>query len=142
MINVRKYRSIFSVTSKSAMTPSFIGRTAITPSGVRPNMRLASSPTPLIFFVSRSIATTDGSLRTIPSPFTYTRVLAVPRSTPMAFAGNRDPDFPKNEGQRIAYKVLRLQELGNELRRIFELHAEGVGDTLVGHLPLGHVQAL
>ena len=34
------------------------------------SMRFASSPTPLIFFVSRSIATTDGSLRTIPSPLT------------------------------------------------------------------------
>ena len=70
MMSVRKYRSIFSVTSKSAMTPSFIGRTAMMPSGVRPSMRLASRPTPLIFFVSRSIATTDGSLRTMPSPFT------------------------------------------------------------------------
>jgi hypothetical protein len=70
MIRVRKYRSIFSVTSKSAMTPSFIGRTARIPSGVRPSMRLASSPTPLIFFVSLSIATTDGSLSTMPSPLT------------------------------------------------------------------------
>ncbi len=31
------------------MTPSFIGRTAMMPSGVRPSMRLASSPMPLIF---------------------------------------------------------------------------------------------
>ena len=70
MISFRKYRSIFSVTSKSAITPSFIGLTAITPSGVRPSMRFASSPTPRMRFVSRSMATTDGSLRTIPSPFT------------------------------------------------------------------------
>ena len=47
-----------------------LGRTAITPSGVRPSMRLASSPTPLIFFDSRSMATTEGSFRTMPSPFT------------------------------------------------------------------------
>jgi hypothetical protein len=46
MIAERKYRSIFSVTSKSAITPSFSGRTAMMPSGVRPSMRLASSPMP------------------------------------------------------------------------------------------------
>ena len=34
-----------------------------------------------------STATTEGSLSTIPSPFTYTKVLAVPRSTAMSFTG-------------------------------------------------------
>src|SRR5579864_1589739 len=81
------------------MTPSFIGRTAMIPSGVRPSMRFASRPTPLIFLVSRSIATTEGSLSTMPSPFTYTSVLAVPRSTAMALAGKKEPDLKK--GQRI-----------------------------------------
>ena len=38
-----------------------------------------------------SIATTEGSLRTIPSPFTYTKVLAVPRSTAMSFTGISRP---------------------------------------------------
>ena len=70
MIVLRKYRSIFSVTSKSAMTPSFSGRTARMPSGVRPSMRLASRPMPLILPVAFSIATTEGSLSTMPSPFT------------------------------------------------------------------------
>jgi hypothetical protein len=32
-------------------------------------------------------------LRTIPSPFTYTSVLAVPRSTAMSFTGTRRPEF-------------------------------------------------
>src|ERR1035437_9692331 len=81
------------------MTPSFIGRTAMMPSGVRPSMRFASRPTPLIFLVSRSIATTEGSLSTMPSPFTYTSVLAVPRSTAMALAGKNEPDLKK--GQRM-----------------------------------------
>src|ERR1035437_8786716 len=81
------------------MTPSFIGRTAMMPSGVRPSMRFASRPTPLIFLVSRSNATTEGSLSTMPSPFTYTRVLAVPRSTAMALAGKNEPDLKK--GQRM-----------------------------------------
>ena len=40
------------------------------PSGVRPSIRLASSPTPMMRFVPFSTATTEGSLRTIPSPFT------------------------------------------------------------------------
>ena len=47
-----------------------LGRTPEGVIAVRPSMRFASRPTPLIFFVSRSIATTDGSLRTMPSPFT------------------------------------------------------------------------
>ena len=37
--------SIFSVTVKSAITPSFIGRIVDTLLGVRPNIRLASVPT-------------------------------------------------------------------------------------------------
>ena len=48
----RKWRSIFSATSKLAMTPSFIGRTARIPSGVRPSIRLASSPIPMMFPVA------------------------------------------------------------------------------------------
>ena len=39
-----KWRSISSVTSKSAMTPSFSGRIAEIVPGVRPSMRLASRP--------------------------------------------------------------------------------------------------
>jgi len=70
MMVFRKNRSIFSVTSKSAITPSLSGRTARMPSGVRPSIRFASSPMPLIFPVDFSIATTEGSLSTMPSPFT------------------------------------------------------------------------
>ena len=40
-----KWRSISSVTSKSAMTPSFSGRMAWMVPGVRPSIRLASMPT-------------------------------------------------------------------------------------------------
>src|SRR5207249_1019452 len=39
---VMKYRSIFSAISKSAMTPSFIGRIATILPGVRPSIFLAS----------------------------------------------------------------------------------------------------
>src|SRR5215210_4123661 len=75
------------------MTTSFIGRTARIPSGVRPSIRLASSPIPLIFPVLFSMAATDLTLKTMPSPLTYMRVLAVPRSTAISFAGNQDIQF-------------------------------------------------
>ena len=53
-----KWRSISSVTSKSAMTPSFSGRMAVIVPGVRPSMRLASMPTAWTSPVRESIATT------------------------------------------------------------------------------------
>ena len=79
-----KCRSISSVTSKSAITPSFSGRMAWIVPGVRPSMRLASIPTAWTSPVRESTATTEGSDSTIPRPRTYTRVLAVPRSTAMS----------------------------------------------------------
>ena len=65
-----KYRSIRSVTSKSAITPSLSGRTATMLPGVRPIIRLASMPTATILPVVVLIATTDGSLSTMPRPRT------------------------------------------------------------------------
>ena len=59
-----------SVTSKSAMTPSLSGRTATMLPGVRPIIRLASTPTATIWPVLVLRATTDGSLSTIPRPRT------------------------------------------------------------------------
>ncbi len=61
------------------------------PPGVLPSMRFASSPNSFGSPVLLSTATTDGSFSTMPSPFTYTRVLAVPRSTPMSLIGSRLP---------------------------------------------------
>ena len=87
-----KYRSIFSVTSKSAMTPSFKGRTAWMWLGVRPIMRLASDPTASTAPLRVLIATTEGSFRTTPRPRTYTSVFAVPRST--AMSRPRNPSTP------------------------------------------------
>ncbi len=66
----RKWRSIISVTSTSAMTPSFRGRMASMPSGVRPSIRLASRPMPMMRRLPFSTATTEGSFNTMPSPFT------------------------------------------------------------------------
>ena len=65
-----KWRSISSVTSKSAMTPSFSGRIAEIVPGVRPSIRLASMPTACTSPLRESIATTEGSLRTMPRPRT------------------------------------------------------------------------
>jgi len=63
-----KYFNIFSVMSKSDITPSLKGLMATIFPGVRPSIFLASSPTSRILFVLMSIATTDGSLITIPLP--------------------------------------------------------------------------
>src|ERR687894_1106074 len=76
-----KYESIFSVTSKSAITPSFKGRIATMWPGVRPSMPLAADPTATTLSVLLSMATTEGSERTIPSPLTNTPVFDEPRST-------------------------------------------------------------
>jgi len=65
-----KYRSIFSVTSKSAITPSLSGRTAWMWEGVRPIIRFASAPTARIAPVRVLMATTEGSFRTTPRPRT------------------------------------------------------------------------
>ena len=67
--------SICSVTVKSAMTPSFIGRIAVMLPGVRPSICFAARPTSWITFLplgppSWRIATTEGSLSTMPLPRT------------------------------------------------------------------------
>ncbi len=54
-----KYCSIFSVTVKSAMTPSFIGRIAVMFCGVRPSICLASSPTATTDLGSAGALVTD-----------------------------------------------------------------------------------
>ena len=50
--------------------------------GVLPNILLASFPTAKTSPVILSTATTEGSLKTIPLPFTYTITVAVPKSIP------------------------------------------------------------
>src|SRR5690625_4379677 len=69
LILLIKYLNIVSVTSKSAITPSFNGRIASILPGVLPTMRYASSPTAKTLSLARSIATTAGSFKTIPLPF-------------------------------------------------------------------------
>src|SRR3954454_23919920 len=85
-----KWRSIFSVTSKSAITPWRSGRVAEIVAGVRPIIRWASAPTAWTSPVRSSIATTDGSDRTIPRPRTWTTVFAVPRSIAMSRTDRSD----------------------------------------------------
>src|SRR3974390_2319729 len=75
-----KYVSIFSVTLKSAITPSFIGLIAPTLPGVRPSMSFASRPTATTSPLILLIATMEGSFTTIPLPCENTNVFAVPKS--------------------------------------------------------------
>jgi hypothetical protein len=86
-----KYESIFSVTSKSAMTPSFNGRMATMLPGVRPSILFAALPTATTLSDLLSMATTEGSERTIPFPLTNTNVFAVPRSIATSL-----PNIPPN----------------------------------------------
>ncbi len=67
--------SICSVTVKSAITPSFIGRMASMLPGTLPSIALASAPTAWMVFLplgppSWRMATTDGSSSTMPLPRT------------------------------------------------------------------------
>jgi hypothetical protein len=67
--------SICSVTVKSAITPSFIGRMASMLPGTLPSMALASLPTAWMVFLpfgppSWRMATTEGSSSTMPLPRT------------------------------------------------------------------------
>ena len=64
------HRSICSVASKSAITPSLSGRIASMLSGVRPIIRFASCPTARISPVVVLIATTLGSSSSTPLPRT------------------------------------------------------------------------
>ena len=59
-----------SVVSKSAMTPSLSGRIATMLPGVRPIIFFASAPTARMLPVFWLIATTEGSLSTMPLPRT------------------------------------------------------------------------
>ena len=79
-----KYLSMAAVTSKSAMTPSFKGRTATMEPGVRPSISLACLPTASTSSERTSTATTEGSRMTMPLPRIKTNVFAVPRSMPMS----------------------------------------------------------
>ena len=62
--------NIASVTSKSAITPSFNGRIATMLPGVRPTIVELLHQQQELRFVFLSIATTDGSFNTIPCPLT------------------------------------------------------------------------
>src|SRR5829696_2918092 len=109
-----KSASIFSVTSKSAITPSFNGLIATILPGVRPSIRLAADPTATTLSVLVSMATTEGSERTIPCPLTNTSVFAVPRSIATSRPNNppniRDPssvsDYPVPPSRWLEYSVL------------------------------------
>ena len=77
--------SIKLVAVKSAIAPLFIGLIALIFSGVLPSISFASFPVARISPVIESIATTEGSLKIIPSPLRHTKIFAVPKSIPISF---------------------------------------------------------
>src|SRR6266571_3695443 len=94
------------------MTPSRIGFCAVMFPGVRPSMSRASSPTATMRGrfdpFSCASATTDGSVRTMPFPRTYTMTFAVPRSMPICFANMR-VQHVMPDGQRALGRTVHGQ---------------------------------
>ncbi len=80
------------------MTPSLSGCSAENASGVWLIMFFASWPTASTRCVLFSMATTEGSLMTMPSPVMATSVLAVPRS--MAMSVDIWPVSPENASKK------------------------------------------
>ena len=107
-----KCLSMVAVMSKSAITPSFSGRTATMEPGVRPIISLACVPTAKTVSERMSTATTDGSRITIPFPFMNTKVLAVPKSIPISFA---NMDVPLSFPPVLCESKNRLIELPGQL---------------------------
>src|SRR5512144_2226762 len=84
--------------------------------GVRPSILLASEPTARTLPVFLEIATTDGSLQTIPLPLTYTRVFAVPRSMAMSF---------ENQPMMVLINIVRDAPFDCRIeRRLRRVHAK------------------
>src|SRR6185312_12150830 len=128
-----KWRSICSVTSKSAITPWRSGRVAEIWAGVRPIIRCASAPTATTSPVRSSMATTDGSESTMPRPWTWTTVLAVPRSTAMSRA-DRSPISDKLASRGGALARCRLRGELSAVRPQRLLLAQREQDPVLGRL--------
>ena len=103
-----KCEIIWLVASKSAMTPAFIGRMTLSPCGVRPRYFLASAPTATIAPSASSMATTEGSLSTMPCSGRYKRVLAVPRSM-ARFLARKPKRRLKSMARPVCVGVLRVR---------------------------------
>ena len=71
------------------MTPFFNGWITRISGGVRPIIALASLPTARIERSSSRIETIEGSLTTMPSPWTNTSVFDVPRSIATSLENSR-----------------------------------------------------
>src|SRR3989338_8593931 len=101
-----RYESISEVTSKSDMTPSTTGCTATMCAGVLPSMSFACWTTATTCPVFWFIATIDGSLMTMPRPFTYTSVFAVPRSIPMSLEKRPSTRSLHSRNRRVILLIL------------------------------------
>src|SRR4030081_1445199 len=122
-----KYLIICSVTSKSAITPSLRGRMATISAGVRPSIFRASVPTERTTLLGFDIATTEGSLRTMPWPRTCTSVLAVPRSIPMS-----EDQSPRTESITLILDSWRgvRATFGNSFSRGVEVSREAASSRV------------
>ena len=128
-----KYFSMAAVTSKSAMTPSFKGRTATMEPGVRPSISLACLPTASTSSVRTSTATTEGSRITMPLPRINTSVFAVPKSMPMSLENivNIENNPERNPVAAIQYLCLS-SPLGPVISKLYTAVKKPLG-FMVSH---------
>src|SRR5467141_1980923 len=108
-----KYVNIFSVTLKSAITPSFMGLMATMLPGVRPSISLASLPTASTSPVFLLMATMEGSLTTMPFPLANTSVFAVPRSMARSDEKRLNRERRFMEGSQQKEGPVQSQSIGN-----------------------------
>src|SRR5215470_3662451 len=129
-----KYCSIFSVTSKSAITPSFIGRIATMLPGVRPSISLALLPTASTLWVTLLMATIEGSETTMPRPRANTSVFAVPRSIAKSLENRQ------NIERRFIETDLRTSpDRSSLLRKFLNCGCDRVVDLLPRAAPKQHI---
>src|SRR5215210_8686359 len=110
------------------MTPSLRGRRATMLPGVRPSILFAALPTATTLSVLLSMATTEGSERTIPCPLTNTSVFAVPRSIATSL-----PNNPPNISYPICSVRIRKPR-GLEHPVLFHTKVTVAHDNVVQHL--------
>src|ERR1700687_4112597 len=129
-----------SVTTKSAMTPSRIGRTTWIVSGARPTISSACRPTARMRVPSRFTATKEGLLATIPAPFPEMSAVELPRSIPIFLPSqllvgmswiaplgvDRDPlDLRADRGQLARHVLVAALDMPGVVEQALAFGAEG-----------------
>src|SRR5688572_8061331 len=109
------------------MTPSFIGLIATMLPGVRPSISFAPVPTASTRPVTLFTATIEGSLTTMPRPFAYTQVLAVPRSMARSVERNERSEPKPIFDKTMQPGLFSLSDANSVFARFFHLVHRHIG---------------